>query len=298
MEPFSKQLLENNINIPDTSAIFELEKELAEKEQYLQHTIEELETTNEELKSSNEEAQSTNEELQSTNEELETSKEELQSVNEELTTTNNELSLKLDELNRLNSQLNNLLSATEIATIFIDKELKIFNFTPAISIITELLISDIGRSIKQFTNNLKYKNLILDINSVLNTLIPKESEVESVDGRCFWMRIIPYRTIDDKIEGVVLTFTEITRRIEIEKALKESEEKYRETYENSPDSIIIHDLDMNIGDLQILNGFNATLKYQNYIKKDRTAANLNLSVSRVTGKQHCTEQFVFIRILM
>ena len=233
----------------DHVAIYELEKELAEKEQYLQNTIEELETTNEELKSSNEEAQSTNEELQSTNEELETSKEELQSVNEELTTTNNELAIKVDELNKVNSQLQNLLSATDIATIFLDRDLRIFNFTPAISIIIDLLHTDIGRSIKQFTNNLKYEYLFEDAKGVLKNLIPKEVEVETNDDRSFWMRIIPYRTVDDKIEGVVITFTDITEKKEAEIKLKESEEKYRSTYENSPDSIIIHDFEMNIVDV-------------------------------------------------
>lgn len=237
---------ENNTN---RTAIYDLEKELAEKEQYLQNAVEELETTNEELKSSNEEAQSTNEELQSTNEELETSKEELQSVNEELTTTNNELALKVDELNKVNSQLQNLLSATEIATIFLDRDLHIFSFTPAISIIIDLLRTDIGRSIKQFTNNLKYENLFEDAKGVLKTLIPKEAEVENIDNRFFWMRIIPYRTVEDKIEGVVITFTDITEKKEAENKLKESEEKYRTTYENSPDSIIIHDFEMNIVDV-------------------------------------------------
>jgi len=219
----------------DHVAIYELEKELAEKEQYLQNTIEELETTNEELKSSNEEAQSTNEELQS--------------VNEELTTTNNELAIKVDELNKVNSQLQNLLSATEIATIFLDRDLRIFNFTPAISIIIDLLHTDIGRSIKQFTNNLKYETLFDDAKGVLKNLIPKKVEVETNDDRSFWMRIIPYRTVDDKIEGVVITFTDITEKKEAENKLKESEEKYRTTYENSPDSIIIHDFEMNIVDV-------------------------------------------------
>jgi len=229
--------------------IYELEKELAEKEQYLQNTIEELETTNEELKSSNEESQSTNEELQSANEELETSKEELQSVNEELTTTNNELGIKVDELDKVNSQLKNLFVATEIGTIFLDKDLRIFNFTPSISIIIGLIKSDIGRPIEQFTYNLKYSHLIEDAKEVLKTLIPKEAKVENKDNKNFWMRILPYRTTDDKIEGVVITFTDITEHVRIEQALKNSEEKYRTTYEKAPDSIIIHDFEMNIIDV-------------------------------------------------
>lgn len=200
--------------------IEELEKELVEKEQYLQSTNEELETTNEELKSSNEEAQSTNEELQSTNEELETSKEELQSVNEELTTINNELSIKIDELNNSNSQLKNFLSATNNATIFLDKELRIFNFTPAVSVITQLQNSDTGRSLEHFTNNLKYDNLISDAKKVLATLIPVEVEVINKDDKYFWTRILPCRTLDDKIDGVVITFTDITQKKKQEKELE------------------------------------------------------------------------------
>jgi len=258
--PNKKSEDEENEHI-DHATIEELEKELAEKEQYLQNTIEELETTNEELKSSNEEAQSTNEELQSSNEELETSREELQSVNEELETTNNELNIKFEELNRVNNDLKNLFSATDIATIFLDKELKIFSFTPAISIIIDLLQSDIGRSIKQFTNNLKYDHLIRDARVVLKTLIPKETEVQSNDNKYFWMRIIPYRTIDDKIEGVVITFTDITEKKQQEKELEkhrnhleelveeksrelaESEEKFRTIFNMSLSMICIADLD-------------------------------------------------------
>ena len=219
-----KEATENTFeNSNEHITILELEKELAEKEQYLQNTIEELETTNEELKSSNEEAQSTNEELQSTNEELETSKEELQSVNEELSSTNIELTLKMDELAKVNDNLKNLLNATDIATIFLDRNMKIFNFTPAISDIIELLQTDIGRSIKLFTNNLEYNNLITDINTVLENLLPVENEVCLKNNNCFWMRIIPYQTLENIIEGVVITFTNIT-----EKKKQEAElEKYR-----------------------------------------------------------------------
>lgn len=196
----------------ENAAIHELEKELLEKDEYLQNTIEELETTNEELKSANEEAQSTNEELQSTNEELETSKEELQSVNEELTTTNNELNLKIEQLNKVSNTLKNLLSSTQIATIFLDKKLKIFSFTPAVSAIIDLIESDIGRSLEQFTNKLEYADFMKDARRVLHTLVPKEREVTTPDHRYFWMRIIPYRTLDDTIEGLVITFTDITEK--------------------------------------------------------------------------------------
>ncbi len=189
-----------------------LKKELANKDVYLRNTIEELESTNEELKSSNEEAQSANEELQSANEELETSKEELQSVNEELVTTNSELNQRVDELSELNNNMKNLLAATDIATIFVDRELKIFKFTPAAKKIINLLESDIGRSISQFTNTLNYKSLADDIRTVLSNLRPVETAVKDQELNHFWMRISPYRTTDEKIEGAVITFTDITER--------------------------------------------------------------------------------------
>ncbi|HKK37970.1 MAG TPA: PAS domain S-box protein, partial [Cryomorphaceae bacterium] len=230
----------------------ELKRELDEKEEYLQKTIEDLESTNEELKSSNEEAQSANEELQSTNEELETSKEELQSINEELTSTNDELNAKVAELDDSNSKLNNLLRSTEIATVFLDREMKIFEFTPALSQIMELRESDKGRSIQQFAHSLTYDDLVDDAKRVLKTLVPEETEVQSFDGRSFWMRIVPYRTMDDTIEGVVLTFTDFTEKKKQEKELErhrnhlqelleeknlelvESEKKYRNIAENLP----------------------------------------------------------------
>jgi two-component system CheB/CheR fusion protein len=206
-------------NYPEQSELLELEKELADKEEYLQNTIEELETTNEELKSANEEAQSTNEELQSTNEELETSKEELRSVNEELTTTNNELNRKVEELYRANNEISNLLKATEIATIFLDRELCIYNYTPAINEIVKLFDTDIGRPIKQFTNKLEEADFENLSREVLKSLVPFEKEVESSDGKFYWMRITPYRTTEDVIEGVVITLTNITEKKEKENEL-------------------------------------------------------------------------------
>lgn len=209
--------LNENLSLKNTASsevnrVSELEKELAEKEEYLQSTIEELETTNEELKSSNEEAQSANEELQSTNEELETSKEELQSVNEELVTTNAELQNKLEELGKLNSVLNNLLSSTQIATLFLDKDFKIFQFTPAVASIIDLIPSDIGRSIRQFSNNLEYDSLLEDAQKVWNNQEVVETEVKTYSDQYYWMRILPYRTIENSVEGVVITFTDINEK--------------------------------------------------------------------------------------
>jgi two-component system CheB/CheR fusion protein len=197
-----------------------LRKELQAKEEYLQTTSEELETSNEELKSSNEEMQSVNEELQSTNEELETSKEELQSVNEELSTVNAELQTKVTDLTRANNDMNNLLAGTGIATVFVDLALRILRFTPAATRIINLIQSDIGRPVGHIVSNMKnYRNLITDIRTVLDTLVPKEMEVQIMTGVWYAMRILPYRTIDNVIEGAVITFTDINAAKNTQEAL-------------------------------------------------------------------------------
>jgi len=200
--------------------IAELEQELRAKEEYLQTTLEEMETSNEELKSTNEEMQSVNEELQSTNEELETSKEELQSVNEELATVNAELQTKVADLSRANDDMNNLLAGTGVATLFVDDQLRISRFTPAMTQIIKLIPSDIGRPVGDLVSNLVgYTELIDDVNSVLRTLVPKEKAVQSSDGTWFLMRIGPYRTLNNVIEGAVMTFVDITSRKRMEEEL-------------------------------------------------------------------------------
>jgi len=212
-----------------------LRQELKEKEEYLQTAFEELETTNEELKSSNEEMQSVNEELQSTNEELETSKEELQSVNEELASLNVELQTKLADLSRVNNDMNNLLSGTGIGTVFVDRELRILRFTPAVTQIINLIPGDTGRPVGHIASNLVgYDRLVDDARIVLDTLVPKEVEVQTADGRWYTLRILPYRTLDNVIEGVVVTFFDVTdmkhAQSTIEKLLKEKELLLREVH--------------------------------------------------------------------
>ncbi len=204
-----------------------LQQELRAKEEYLQASNEELETSNEELKSANEEMQSINEELQSTNEELETSKEELQSVNEELATVNTELQTKITDLTRANNDMNNLLAGTGIGTIFVDLHLHILRFTPAATWIINLIPSDIGRPVRHIVSNLVgYDSLIADVQAVLETLVPKQLEVQTLEGKWYTMRILPYRTLDNVIEGAVLTFFDVTEKRRAEMALQEIEKRY------------------------------------------------------------------------
>lgn len=197
-----------------------LKQELRAKEEYLKVANEQLETSNEELKSANEEMQSVNEELQSTNEELETSKEELQSVNEELATVNAELQTKVTDLTQSNNDMNNLLAGTGIGTIFVDHNLRILRFTPSATQIINLIKSDVGRPVGHIVPNLVgYDHLILDTQEVMDTLIPKEVEVQTTSGFWYLMRIMPYRTLENVIEGAVMTFIEITKRKQLEEEL-------------------------------------------------------------------------------
>lgn len=201
--------------------IAELNEELRAKDEYLHATNEELETSNEELKSSNEEMQSINEELQSTNEELETSKEELQSINEELATVNTELQTKVSDLSRANNDMNNLLAGTGIGTIFVDHGLRILRFTPAATLIINLILSDVGRPVGHIASNLiGYDNFIADVQTVLKTLAPKEIDVQTLEHKWYTMRILPYRTLDNVIEGAVITFVDITEMVRIREALR------------------------------------------------------------------------------
>ncbi|MFZ5831458.1 MAG: chemotaxis protein CheB [Planctomycetota bacterium] len=198
----------------------ELEEELRRARERLQATVEEMETTQEELRSANEELQSNNEELQSTNEELNSSKEELQSLNEEMQTVNAELQSKIEELSQTNSDMKNLLNGIELATIFLDNDLAVKRFTPQATSIVNLAAGDVGRPISHFTTHLKYDRIVQDARDVLDTLVPKQSQVESKDGRWFNLRVLPYRTVDNAIAGVVMTFAEITPIKQLEQSLR------------------------------------------------------------------------------
>ena len=231
---------------PDSSSetrasarIAALRQELRAKEEYLQ-------TANEELKSTNEEMQSVNEELQSTNEELETSKEELQSINEELATINTELQNKVSDLSRANNDMNNLLAGTGIATVFVDHSLHILRFTPAATGIINLITSDIGRPVSHIVSNLVgYDRLVADVQAVLDTLAAREVEVETADGRWYILRIQPYRTLDNVIEGAVITFVDITEAKKVKDALHQANEQLRlaVVVRDAHDAITVLDLD-------------------------------------------------------
>ena len=220
-----------------------LEQELQYTKENLQTTIEELETSNEELKSTNEELQSTNEELQSTNEELETSKEELQSLNEESATVNAELQSRIDELSKTTDDMKNLLDSTQIATIFLDIDLCVRRFTPKAKNLIPLNNSDIGRPISHFATKLKNVELTDTAEKVLEDLLIREDHVQTLDEQTFKMRTLPYRTVQNVIDGVVITFEDVTRRTKVQSALADSEERLRMILESSNDVITLIDLE-------------------------------------------------------
>ena len=204
-----------------SAKVEELEQKYQQARMEAQTTREEVQTTQEELRSTNEEQQSTNEELQSTNEELTTSKEEMQSLNEELQTVNSELQVKVDELSRSNNDMKNLLNSTDIATLFLDNNLNVRRFTTQATKIIKLIPSDIGRPITDLASALLYPELSADAHEVLRKLGFAEKPVNARDGRWFTVRIMPYRTLDDRIDGVVITFADITVAKTLEAQLRE-----------------------------------------------------------------------------
>ncbi|CAN5569540.1 chemotaxis protein CheB [soil metagenome] len=219
--------------------ISQLEAEIRQLKEDLQETIEQTETSTEELKASNEELQAINEELRSATEELETSKEELQSINEELTTVNFELKVKVDEANMMNDDLQNLIMSSDIAMVFVDRSLHIKRFTPQAASIFNLIESDIGRSLLDITHKLDYKLMTDDVAGILKTLTLVERPISSRDGKHYLARIRPYRTADDHIDGVVLSFVDVTALHQAEEKLREGEERLRIAAETTRDYAII-----------------------------------------------------------
>jgi len=227
---------------PDGShdvVLAQLESELQRKREQLQETIEHSEISTEELRASNEELQAINEELRSATEELETSKEELQSVNEELVTVNYELKVKVEETGKANDDLNNLIASTDIATIFVDSGLRIKRFTPRAVDLFSIIVSDVGRSLLDLTHKLDYDQLAEDVSATFDTLRLVEREVRSTDGRFYIVRLLPYRTNEDRIEGAVMTFFDITARRHAEEQARASEARMRMVAESARDYAIV-----------------------------------------------------------
>ncbi|RYZ13388.1 MAG: PAS domain S-box protein [Comamonadaceae bacterium] len=235
-----------------TLLIGQLEEEIKQLKLHLQDTVENAETSTEELKASNEELQAINEELRSATEELETSKEELQSMNEELVTVNYELKLKVEERGHINDDLQNLITSSEIATIFVDRDMRIKRFTPHASNLFSLIASDLGRSLFDITTRLDYPGLADDTASAFKDLRSIERHVNSLDGRHFLARILPYRTGEDKIEGATLNFFDITELRTAEARVLAGEEKLRLAAATTRDYSII-----TLDDAGLITGWNA-----------------------------------------
>jgi two-component system CheB/CheR fusion protein len=246
----------------------ELEKELQQTREEMQSVLEKMQTSQEELKSTNEELQSTNEELQSTNEELTTSKEEMQSLNEELQTVNAELQSKVDDFSRVNNDMKNLLNSTDIATLFLDKELNIRRYTPQATKIFKLIKSDIGRPFTDQVSDLEYPELAVDALEVLRTLVFIQKQISTKDKRWFSIRVMPYRTFDDRIDGLVITFINISDLKQMESKLNESEQINRLIINSSSDVIIKLSTDLKIQE------FNLEAEYF-FGKKHKNAVNQN-----------------------
>ena len=225
-----------------------MRRELQAKEEYLRSANEQLQSATEELQSSNEEMQSINEELQSTNEELETSKEELQSVNEELITVNAELQSKVLSLSQANNDMNNLLAGTGIGTVFVDRQLRVMRFTPAASTVINLIPSDVGRPVAHIVSNLAgYDRLVADTQEVLDTLVPKEIEVATNGGKFYTLRIQPYRTLENVIEGAVISFVDITAMVQTREELRKANDLLRlaVVVRDAHDAVTVQDLEGN-----------------------------------------------------
>ena len=224
---------------PPTDADATVDAETRRLREELQSTIEELQTSNEELKASNEEVMSINEEMQSANEELETSKEEMQSLNEELTTVNAQLRAKVEEHQATSSDLASLLASTDIAVLFLDTSFRIRRYTPATRDLVDVIAADVGRPLSALARKFDDPHLDADCREVLGRLVPAEREVPGTGGRHFLRRVTPYRTTDNRIDGVVVTFVDITARKTAEDALRASEEQFRRAIEDAPIPVLM-----------------------------------------------------------
>lgn len=234
----------------------QLERELAYSRENLQATIEEQQSTNEELRSTNEELQSTNEELQSTNEELETSREEMQSLNEETLTMNNELNNKIEQLSGSQNDLKNLMDNISVGIVFLDYQLNIRSYTSDAIKVYRLIASDVGRPLGDITSNLQGEHLLDELRKVLETLVPQEREVQTMDGVWYMARMQTYRTLDNLIDGVVLTFTDISASRQAEQIKLAASQQALLLAEGIVDTVVEPLLVLN-GDLQVVSASRA-----------------------------------------
>jgi two-component system, chemotaxis family, CheB/CheR fusion protein len=251
---------------PENKTIDELQTELEFIKKQYKNTLAEKDSSLEELTSVNEELQSINEELQSSNEELTTSKEEMQSLNEELVAVNSELNTKMTEFTQITNDMRNLLDSTQIATIFLDQKMNLKRFTPPASKIIKLITADIGRPITDIASYLTYANLERDIRKVLDHLSIVEQQVQTFDGTWFAMRISPYRTVDNYIEGVVITFTDISLHKQLD------EEKFARLFAENIVNTVRHPLvvlDKDINILSVNDAFSEVFKIIPEISKGK-----------------------------
>jgi two-component system CheB/CheR fusion protein len=228
------------------SLVAQLESELKSLKSEFQLTIDEYETSAEELKAANEEILSINEELQSTNEELETSKEEIQAVNEELNTVNQQLNSKVDELTEVNNDLVNFVNSSDVATIFLDLKFRIKRFTPPTTKIMNLIASDVGRPIDHMTHQFARVDFIADAKSVLQNLAVVKKEVRASDGRWYTMTCLPYRTLDNKIDGVILTFNDVSALKQSELSMREARQFAEGIVDTARESLLVLDGELRV----------------------------------------------------
>jgi two-component system CheB/CheR fusion protein len=267
---------------PSNEMLQQLEGEVLHLRARLQSSLEEFNSSNEEMKAANEELQSVNEEYRSTTEELETSKEELQSVNEELQTVNNELRNNVEEISRAHSDLENLMYATQIATLFLDRDLRIKLYSPGMEKLFNIKPTDRGRSISDFTHKLGYQNLVEDARTVLDNLATREQESTGPDNRSMLIRLLPYRTVDGRIDGVVISFVDITEVKNAEHARQNYESFYKLFHASPVPTLLIRQEDS-----QIMNANDAlldylALKHENVM--DHNAGEFNLGLDKETNE--------------
>ncbi len=225
------------------SVVGHLEDELSRTKDHLHTTIEQHETSVEELRASNEELQAINEELRSASEELEMSKEELQSLNEELSTVNYELKEKVEELSHSNADLQNVMASTDIGTIFLDRTLEIKFYSPPVQDVFNIISSDIGRPFGHLTHKLDYKNLAEDAGEVLRTLQPVVREVKTTNGdKTYLVRLTPYRTLEDRIDDVVLSFVDVSELTRLTEELRVFGERYRTLFNSIDEGFCIFEM--------------------------------------------------------